>query len=188
MSTTPTTTSGITLSSGHHHHRARRLRNFVLPDGRQVHIALSPEEAESLRQRLTAIKKDEPFDLVISGSPEHLDALRRAHSHHEEIREQLKAKYGDAYDKFENVRVELDALGSELHMLTDHAVSLDANFSKYGYSAHLRTYDESPSSSASSISGFHDPDHEKKDWEKERRNGRIMKIYKKVLIPRPRLG
>jgi hypothetical protein len=28
----------------------------------------------------------------------------------------------------------LDTLGAELHMLTDHAVQLDANFSKYGYS------------------------------------------------------
>jgi hypothetical protein len=181
MSSTPTTISGVTLSSGHQH-RARRLRNFVLPDGRKVHIALSPEEADNLRQRLTAIRKDEPFDLVISGSPEHLDALRRAHSHHEERREALRARLGDDYDEFENVRAELDVLGSELHMLTDHAVTLDANFSKYGYSAHLRTYDDhsSPGSSASSISGFHDPDHEKKDWEAERRNGRVMKVYKKV--------
>lgn len=79
------------------------------------------------------------------------------------------------------MRAELEALGSELHMLTDHAVSLDANFSKYGYSAHLRSYDHSePGSSRSSISGFHDPDHEKKDWDAEKRNGRIMKVYKKV--------
>ena len=185
MSSTPTLTSGLTTSSSHHsQHRARRLRNFVLPDGRKVHIALSPEEAESLRNRLTAIRTDEPFDLVISGSPEHLDALRRAHSHHEERREALRARLGDDYDEFENVRAELDVLGSELHMLTDHAVALDANFSKYGYSAHLRTYDDhSPGggSSASSISGFHDPDHEKKDWEAERRNGRVMKVYKKVI-------
>ena len=158
------------------------MRNFVLPDGRQVHIAPSPEEAESLRQRLEAVRKDEPFELVVHGSPEHIDALRRAHSHHEERREVLKRKHGDAYDEFENVKGELDVLGSELHMLTDHAVELDANFSKYGYSAHLRTYDShsSPASSASSISGFHDPDHEHKDWEAEKRNGRIMKIYKKV--------
>lgn len=158
----------------------------MLPDGRKVHIVLSPEEAESLRQRLTAIQIDEPFDLVISGSPEHLDALRQAHSHHETRREALKARLGDDYDEFENVRAELDALGGELHMLTDHAVALDANFSKYGYSAHLRTYDEhSPAggSSASSISGFHDPDHDQKDWEAERRNGRVMKIYKKVTVP-----
>ena len=81
------------------------------------------------------------------------------------------------------MRAELDALGSELHMLTDHAVSLDANFSKYGYSAHLRTYDDhSPGlqSSASSISGFHDVDHEKKDWAAEKHNGRVLKIYKTV--------
>jgi len=180
MSTTPTTTGG----SHQHHHRARRLRNFLLPDGREVHIALSPEEAENLRQRLKAIRNDEGFDLVINGSPEHLDALRRAHSHHEQRRDALKAKHGEAYDEFENVRTELDALGSELHMLTDHAVHLDANFSKYGFSANLRTYDDSsgPTSSASSISGFHLEDHEKKDWAAERRNGKIMKIYKKVRI------
>ncbi|KAH7370721.1 bacterial low temperature requirement A protein-domain-containing protein [Rhexocercosporidium sp. MPI-PUGE-AT-0058] len=183
MSTTPTTT----VSSGgthQHHHRGRRLRNFILPDGREVHIALSPEDAETLRQRLNAIRKpDEPFDLVISGSPEHLDHLRTAHTHHENRREALKQKHGEAFDEFENVRAELEALGSELHMLTDHAVSLDANFSKYGYSAHLRSYDHSePGSSRSSISGFHDPDHEKRDWEAEKRNGRIMKVYKKPTV------
>lgn len=148
-----------------------------------MHIALSPEEADSLRQRLNAVRKDQPFDLVINGSPEHLEALKKAHSHHQSRREALREKHGEAYDEFENVRSELEALGNELHMLTDHAVSLDANFSKYGYSAHLRTYDEggsTPGSSASSISGFHDSDHEKKDWEKEKSNGRVMKIYKKV--------
>lgn len=180
MSTTPTTS--LSIASHQHQHRAKRLRNFVLPDGREIHIALSPEEAETLRQRLSAVRKpDEPFDLVISGSPEHLEHLRTAHTHHESRREALKKKHGDAYDEFENVRAELEVLGSELHMLTDHAVSLDANFSKYGYSAHLRTYDNSePGSSRSSFSGVHDVDHEKKDWEAEKRNGRIMKIWKKV--------
>jgi len=181
---TPTTTSGITLASGgsHSHHRGKRLRHLLLPDGRKVHIALSPEEAESLRQRLNVIQKDEPFDLVIAGSPEHLEHLRHVHSHYDERREMLRVKHGPDYDEFENVRAELDQLSSELHMLSDHAVQLDANFSKYGYSAHLRTYDDHtpPGSSASSISGFHDPDHEKKDWESEKRNGRIMKLYKKV--------
>ena len=51
-------------------------------------------------------------------------------SHHEEKREALRMKYGNDFDEFENVRAELDQLGSELHMLTDHAVALDANFSK----------------------------------------------------------
>ncbi|CAG8982075.1 hypothetical protein HYALB_00008802 [Hymenoscyphus albidus] len=186
MSTTPTTLSGTTTGTHHqHNHRSRRMKNFVLPDGREVHIAISPEEAETLRQRLAAVRsKDEPFDLVISGSPEHLEALRQAHSHHESRREALKTKHGDDYDEFENVRSELDALGSELHMLTDHSVSLDANFSKYGYSAHLRTYDDgsTPGNSASSVDGFHDSDHEKRDWEKEKSNGRIMKIYRKPVV------
>jgi len=49
----------------------------------------------------------------------------------------------------------------------------------------LRTYDDTSSplaSGASSISGFHDPEHEKKDWESEKRNGRIMKLYKKPTV------
>jgi chromosome segregation ATPase len=79
-----------------------------------VHIALSPEEAQSLRQRLEAVRKGESFDLVISGSPEHLEALRRAHSHHEERRERLREVHKETYDEFENVKSELDALGSEL--------------------------------------------------------------------------
>ncbi|KAA8574237.1 hypothetical protein EYC84_005739 [Monilinia fructicola] len=155
----------------------------MLPNGRRVHIAPSPEEAEILRRRLSAIEKDQPFDLVINGSPEHLDALRTAHTHHENKRQALKDKHGDAYDEFENVKSDLDALVSELHMLTDHSVALDANFSKYGYSAHLRTYDDGsgPSSSASSL--YHGPDdHEKKDWAAEKRNGRIMKLYKKPTV------
>ncbi|EHK98866.1 putative Dynamin-related protein DNM1 [Glarea lozoyensis 74030] len=148
--------------------------------------SMSPAVRENgtLRQRLEAVRgEDEPFDLVISGSPEHLEALREAHGHHERKREALKETHGAAYDEFENVRAELEALGNELHMLTDHSVALDANFSKYGYSAHLRTYDDgSPaaSSRSSSISGFHDPDHEKKDWEKERSNGTAIKIYNKL--------
>ena len=70
---------------------------------------------------------------MINGSPEHLEALRLTLSHHEGKWAALKLKHGDDLDEFENVRAELDQLGSELHMLTDHAVALDANFSKYGY-------------------------------------------------------
>lgn len=53
--------------------------------------------------------------MVISGSPEHLDALRRAHSHHEEQREILRRQHGvEVFDEFERVRGELDRLGGEL--------------------------------------------------------------------------
>ncbi|KAF7939506.1 hypothetical protein EAE99_001311 [Botrytis elliptica] len=181
MSTTPISPGTSTPRS--HHHRGHRLRNFMLPNGRKVHIAPSPEEADLLRRHLSTIEKDQPFDLVINGSPEHLDALRTAHSHHESKRRALKDKHGDAYDEFENVKLELDVLGSELHMLTDHSVALDANFSKYGYSAHLRTYDDGSEHTSRASSSYHGPDdHEKKDWAAEKRKGRIMKLYKKPTV------
>jgi hypothetical protein len=144
MSSTPTTTTGITVSSDHSHHRGKRLRHFMLPDGRKVHIALSPEEAESLRQRLTAVRKDEPFDLVISGSPEHLNALRQAHSHYDERREMLRVKHGSDYDEFENVRAELDTLSSELHMLTDHVSKFSSLFFLSECLASCGTYPSMP--------------------------------------------
>ncbi len=94
---------------------------------------------------------------MINGSPEHLEALRTTLSHHEGRRDALRMKHGNDFDEFENVRAELDHLESELHMLTDHAVSLDANFSKYGYRFVLdfflnltEKWDRFPSSSASS--------------------------------------
>ena len=179
-----TSISGTTIEGTeprHHHHNGKRIRHFFHPSGRKVHVALSPEEAESLRQRLAVVSADEPFDLVINGSPEHLSALREAHSHHEGRRNNLRETHGPVYDEFEAVRADLDALGSELHLLTDQAISLNANFSKYGYSAHLRTYDDhsTPGSSASSL---HDGESGSgsKDWSAEKRNGRIMKLYKKV--------
>ncbi len=70
--TPPADVSDVTLTnankaSGQQHHRRRRLRNFVLPDGKEVHIALSPEEAESLRQRLSKVRgQDQPFDRMYS--------------------------------------------------------------------------------------------------------------------------
>ena len=87
---------------------------------------------------------DQDFDLYIHGSPEHVEALREVHGHHERVRDELRQKYGDAYDDFEKVRLELDVISAELHAITDHGVALDANFSKYGYSAHLRTLPCSP--------------------------------------------
>ena len=63
--------------------------------------------------------------------------MREIHAHHEQKRSELRQKHADIYDEFENVHLQLDLLSKELHMLTEHGVSLDANFSKFGYSAHL---------------------------------------------------
>jgi len=63
--------------------------------------------------------------------------LRESHDHHEAVREELKVKYGPEFERFENIVKELDRLNTELHMVSEHAVQLDANFEKFGYSAHL---------------------------------------------------
>lgn len=148
----------------HLHHTGRRLRHFLRPDGRKVHIVHSPDEAEKLRKDISRRKsevegwngvgiaekgdgsgsgsgsglEDLEYDIVVHGSVDHIDALRETHSHHEKARDNLRIKHGKEFDEFERVVKELDRLSTELHMVSEHAVQLDANFDKFGYSAHLR--------------------------------------------------
>jgi low temperature requirement protein LtrA len=66
-------------------------------------------------------------------------------------------------------------------MVSSHAVQLDASFSKYGYSAHLRTKDSSPSSAAS----MHSSENElfdKEAWAAERKLGTTMRFYQKPVV------
>ena len=140
----------------HHLHTGRRLRKLLRPDGRRIHIAASPEEHLRLSRTLPNIEPDDNFEVHIHGSAEHvreesipypnwrceanqfqLDAVRELHAHHEQRRTHLRNAHGNIYDEFENVKTELDTLANELHQLTDHGVSLDANFSKFGYDAHI---------------------------------------------------
>jgi hypothetical protein len=58
------------------HHTGKRLRHFLRPDGRKVHIASSPDEANHLRRKLSTANEKEDFDLVIHGSPEHASSIR----------------------------------------------------------------------------------------------------------------
>ena len=125
------------------------------------------------------MEPDGNFDVYIHGSPEHLDAIREIHAHHEQRRDQFRQKHTDVYEEFEHVHLELDALSNELHHLTEHGVSLDANFSKYGYDAHLRTRE--PDSSASSITRT-SSDHGQRDWAAERINGRSLKMWKRPVV------
>jgi hypothetical protein len=69
-SKTPTSSLGL---DGHHflQHTRSRLRHFLKPDGRKVHIVSSPEEAVRLRGRLSVAEKGE-FDVVIHGDEEHV--------------------------------------------------------------------------------------------------------------------
>ena len=89
----------------------------------------------------------------------------------------LRKQYPDQYGNFENVHQQLDILSKELQNLTAHGVSLDANFSKFGYDAHLRT--KEPDSSASSTTLGH---QEARDWDAERQNGIALRFWKTPVV------
>jgi hypothetical protein len=64
------------LNHHHHvhipHHPGRRLKQFMRPDGRRVHVAPTPEEENKLRQHLSISEPNNDFDIFIHGSPEHV--------------------------------------------------------------------------------------------------------------------
>lgn len=64
-------------------------------------------------------------------------------------------------------------------MMSDHTVQLDANFSKYGYSAHLRTRDSPNHSSAASLADSEG--HEKHVWE-DKNSTQFMRFWKKPIV------
>ncbi|MCJ1271533.1 hypothetical protein MMC22_011435 [Lobaria immixta] len=173
MASTPT----LETATSHH---GRWLRNLLRPDGRRVHIAGSPEEHERLRRTLSTVEPDGQFDVYIHGSDEHLEVVREIHAHHEQHRRELREAHGSLYEDFEHIHTQLSALATELHLLSEHGVALDANFSKYGYSAHLRTRE--PDSSGNSIATTsHDP-NEKRDWSAELHTGKALKFWKKPVV------
>lgn len=143
---TPTEAAEDQHPHHHHHHphlpAGRKLKHFFRPDGRKVQVAHSPEEFEHHRRRKSSVDPekdlDGEYDVVMHGSAEHVEALREAHSHHCDRREELRERHGEAYREFERIHATLDALNQEIHDLSERAVQLDASFSKYGYSAHLR--------------------------------------------------
>ncbi|EME89255.1 uncharacterized protein MYCFIDRAFT_213586 [Pseudocercospora fijiensis CIRAD86] len=169
-------------AQGRHHHTARlreRLRQFVHPNGKKIHIAASPEEADQLKKRLGEIHQDHEFDVYISGTSEHLDALREAQSHHEDRRESLRMQHREVYDRFADIHNELDALSNELDRVTSHGVALEAHFNRFGYNANVRSYDdedESPSASGSATP--HSSMHEKQQSPCERGFATPLRLFK----------
>ncbi|KAG7004680.1 hypothetical protein G7Y79_00024g056300 [Physcia stellaris] len=170
---------GIDLHGGHHH-TGRRLRQLLHPSGRRIHVAGSPDEHERLKAKLVASEPDQNFDVCVHGSPEHLAAVREIHSHHEQRRDELRQEFPDQYTHFENVHQQLDLLSNELRTLTARGVSLDANFSKFGYDAHLRTRD--PDSSASSTTLGPAGEVEERDWDAERLQGTALRFWKTPVV------
>ncbi|KAI4131689.1 MAG: hypothetical protein LQ338_001090 [Usnochroma carphineum] len=135
MASTP---DGIGFTITHSiQHTGQRMKYLLRPDGRRIHIAATPEEHARLHKTLAAVEPEGKFDIYLHDSPEHVDAVREMHAHHEQRKGELREKHADVYDEFEHVHAQLGALQDELHLLTEHGVSLDANFSKFGYDAHL---------------------------------------------------
>ena len=162
-------------SKSHHGHSGQRLRKLLHPSGKRVHIAATPEEHVRLKKTLPQIEPDDNFDIHLHGSPEHLNAVQLIHKFHEQRRQTLRDEHTTIYEEFEHVKAELDTLSEELHMLTDHGVELDENFSKYGFDAKIRTR-EGPDSSASSISDKHH------DWNAERHHGKALRFWRRPVV------
>jgi hypothetical protein len=171
MSTDPEKSGGFSTSlplddstntTHHHHHHLNaraRLRHFLHPSGTRVHIADSPIEADQLHRQLSNQLSDEnnnntntnsqspppePFSVCISGSPEHLSAVRESQSHHQAREAQLRETHGEIWDQFAEVQTELDQLSRELGRVTEKGVSLDlkGHFGRFGYSATIKSYDD----------------------------------------------
>jgi hypothetical protein len=106
---------------------ARRLKHFVLPNGRRIHIAPTPEDRARLLKELTHEDPEANFDVLIQGTPEAHSVIRELHAHSEARRESLRLEHGEVYEQFEKVKEELDHLSGELDKITDHGVKA-ANF------------------------------------------------------------
>ena len=180
---------GLSFHPAHHHghdHVAKareRLRHFLHPNGMKIHVASDPEEAAHLRRQLQQIHEEHEFDIYISGTPEHLDALRQAQAHHEDRREELRTTHGELFDRFAEVHEELDALAHELDRVTAHGVALDAHFTKFGYDAHIRTYDDDEHSpTASGASTPRSRRNSEKQSIAERGYGKALKLFKVPVV------
>lgn len=84
----PEPDSSITLTSHHHHsghhsggfivHAGHKIRHFLHPDGRKIHVCQHPEQEQSLRRHLSVINPETSYDVVIHGSEGHVRRVENA--------------------------------------------------------------------------------------------------------------
>ncbi|CAK7271482.1 hypothetical protein SEPCBS119000_004630 [Sporothrix epigloea] len=142
----------------------RKPQEFMMPDGRRVLVAL-PEDAAALRDKYSGVMREAEnscgegvpqVEVVVHGSPEHRHVLEESQTHHRSLREALKEKYGaDILDEWDRVTADYNRVSSELQQLADHSASLGHNFSKFGYSARLRTFGNDEHGGGSHENGGH---------------------------------
>ncbi|KZF20755.1 hypothetical protein L228DRAFT_284697 [Xylona heveae TC161] len=187
--------------SGPEYQRGDRLRQFFRPDGRRVHVARSPEELEHLRRNLSttssrngndarrissiaaeknseSVEGEQEPELMVHGSPEHVEALRESHAHHEARRRALREKYRDVYEEIEQLQDDLGTISGELRMLSgrNHSEQLDENFSKFGYSANIRAHSGSSDNSTYGEASL------KRVWEGDGSHGQAIKLWKRPVV------
>ncbi|KAL1894562.1 hypothetical protein Sste5346_005797 [Sporothrix stenoceras] len=128
--------------------RRRKPQEFLMPDGRRVLVAL-PEDVDALRSKYAGVTREAAdggdgipqVEVVVHGSPEHKQFLQESQAHHQSRRDALRAKYGqEILEEWDSVTADFDHVSKELEKLADHSASLGHNFSKFGYSATLRTF------------------------------------------------
>lgn len=120
--------------------KRRRPQELSFPDGRRV-LAVHPEDLDKYRQKYG--NRDEiQVELVVRGSEHHLEFLRQFKTHHERRKSQLHELHGPAFEEWEEVHNQLNSVTTELDRLAERTSGLNANFSKFGFDALLRTYDE----------------------------------------------
>ena len=139
----------------HHAHRKHHLLHLIHPTGKHFHIVHNPTDVDKKKQEVQNHDyhgKCE-FDVVVYGTPEHLSTIRDIQNHNLQRREDLRSKNEELFKEFDEVHDTLSHLNDEIGRLTDHAVALDASFSKFGYSAHVRTKDDVETASLDSGDG-----------------------------------
>lgn len=159
--------------------RRRRPQDIHLPNGNKVIVTL-PENLDALRQKYASTHNGEELqvEVVVHGSHEHHDFLRQSRDHHEGRRSHLRRQHGPAFEEWEHVHAQLNNVTAELENLDNSNSDLSANFSKFGYDANLRTYDEGKSPLASSAASI---DSEKTTWD-DPRPGETIKLIKRPVV------
>jgi hypothetical protein len=75
-----TTTQHANHHSHLHGHSGKRLKQFFSPEGKRIHVAQSPDEANNIRKQSIASSEKNDFDVVIHGSLEHVCMIKHLNS------------------------------------------------------------------------------------------------------------
>ncbi|KAG8884560.1 hypothetical protein FRB97_003856 [Tulasnella sp. 331] len=115
------------------------MRIIQVDDHRTIHIFKSQEEVEEVK-----LKRSESglgdVDWHLHGSTGHIESLQESVQHHTRKREDLRTQHPEIFAELDNVQREIDHLSKELGKHTSRPVELEANFSRFGYAAHIRTH------------------------------------------------